>query len=58
MRRQKIGSFGFLALALCIGKNQMCLFVRWPFCMKHNVIQLGDVAEIEEQNFNFTLKFN
>jgi hypothetical protein len=23
-----------------------------------NVIQLGDVAEIEEQNFNFTLKFN
>ena len=26
--------------------------------MPHNVFRLGDVAEIEAQNFNFALKFN
>jgi hypothetical protein len=35
-RWQKTGSFGFSALALCVGKNQMCLFVRWAFCMLPN----------------------
>jgi hypothetical protein len=26
--------------------------------MRHNVLQLGEVAEIEEQKFSFAKKFN
>jgi hypothetical protein len=28
---KKIGSFGFFAFGLWVGKNQMCLFARWLF---------------------------
>jgi hypothetical protein len=30
-RWQKNGSFGFLSVGLCVGKNQMCHFVRLAF---------------------------
>jgi hypothetical protein len=31
VRWQKNGSFGFLSVGSCVGKNQMCHFVLWAF---------------------------
>jgi hypothetical protein len=31
-RWQKNGSFGFLSVGLCVGKNQMCHFAGGHFC--------------------------
>jgi len=52
VRLDRVSSFGFLALALCVGKNQMCLTERWLFTMRHNGLGLGEVGEIEAQMFN------
>jgi len=34
---ERASSFGFSALALCVGKNQKCLTERWLFTMTHNL---------------------
>src|SRR5690554_6993060 len=34
----RASSFGFSALGLCVGKNQMCLTVRWHFRMWANIV--------------------
>jgi len=54
----KFKLFWFFAWALCVGKNQMCLNVRSASTMRHNVLQLGEVADIEAQMFSFAQKFN
>jgi len=44
---ERARSFGFLALALCVGKNQMCLTERWLFTLTHNVLQLPEGGDFE-----------
>jgi len=45
---KKIGSFGFFAFGLWVGKNQMCLFARWLF--QHGIQRFGlcAVADLRE----------
>jgi len=33
------------ALALCVGKNQMCLTERWLFTLTHNGLALGEIGD-------------
>ena len=58
MRWQKMALLVLRRVGLCIGQNQMCLLCGWLFTLTHNVLQLGEVAEIEAQMFSFEQKFN
>jgi len=57
VRWLKNSSFGFLALALCVGKNQMCLTERRLFTLSDNGWQLGEVADFEALTFILARKF-
>jgi len=53
----KNGSFGFLSVSSCVGKNQMChLWVGCLFTLTHNVLALGAVADFGAQNCQYTTK--
>jgi hypothetical protein len=69
----KNGSFGFAKGRLVCRAKPNVPFVRWhipvyvcslicslwlSFRVAHNVLQLGEVAEIEAQMFSFAQKFN
>ena len=54
---EKTALLVFLTLALCVGKKPNVLFVRLGK-LAYNVLQLGEVAEIEAQMFSFAQKFN
>src|SRR5690606_35451765 len=42
-RWQKNGSFGFLSVGSCVGKNQMChLWVGCLFTLTHNVLGIAE----------------
>jgi hypothetical protein len=59
VRWQKMALLVLRRVGLCVGQNQMChLWVGCLFTLTDNVSRLGDVAEIEAQNFNFALMFN
>jgi hypothetical protein len=46
----KNGSFGFLSVGFCVGKNQMCHLCGWLFTLSDNVLALGAVADFGAQN--------
>jgi hypothetical protein len=52
VRWQKNGSFGFLGVGSCVGKNQMCHLCGWLFTLTDNGLGLCEEAELEAQIFN------
>jgi len=52
----KNGSFGFLSVCSCVGKNQMCHLRVGFFTLTDNVLALGAVADFGAQNCQCTTK--
>ncbi len=54
----RASSFGFSGLAFSVGKKPNVLDRAVAlFCMPHNVLKLGEVADFEALTFNLVLMF-
>jgi len=50
---KKNGSFGFLSVGLCVGKNQMCHLCGWLFTLSDNVPRVAEVAVARNEHKQF-----
>jgi len=57
VRWQKNGSFGFLSVGLCVGKNQMCHLCGWLFTLSDNGSGIAAVGDFQHQSSIDVLPF-